>query len=300
MWLQLVGAGLWTEALRTDGKDVAQFPTLFRKVGEVSISALQARPSGFFPSSNLLSIVIVFAIGLHYARANRPKVGWRDWLFGAVTVLSMSKIAYLAFAVIGAWIVIVGDSARRSRALQGLVLLGVLTGAYAVMFPGMFSYLAAPDLIVGNFVIRFNDFLLAAKVPPGIIAPLKVPLSQTPAIFPEAAMESVREALAHPSERQSGYAVIAEMLPYVVVVALALSPWFWRGFRRMCAFAGDWVYPTSVGLIVVLLLPLITSFLNGVLYWFMAGFAALPLFQTEPHFRAMLRRRIVPDAELHG
>ena len=55
--------------------------------------------------------------------------------------------------------------------------------------------------------------------------------------------------------------------------------------------------PTTLCLIAVLLIPLITSFLEAVIYWFMAGFAFLPLFLVN---EARLRRLVPleePDME---
>ncbi len=275
MLLQLLGVGEWTQALRTDSSagDYSQHATLFVRSGEAVISALQARPAGLLPSNNLMSMLLVFTIGLHYARANRSRLSWRDWLLSCAAVLSMSKFVFLVFAVMALWVFVVGDRARRVRVVKVMVLLAVLTAVYAWLFPGVFAFTTSWETARQNFLIRLNDLLIASGSP---YLQQFVDLTAAPRIA-----ESIAQG------RQSGYATIAKYLPYVFGVALLAAPWFFRGLKAMRRRAPEWLFPTTLCLINVAGIPLISSFLASVIYWYMAGFAVLPVL-------LLLERRFQP------
>jgi len=126
MLLQLIGVGEWTQFHRTDIDNLeyglTQFPTLFVGVNNVVINGLQVRPSGFCWANNFLSIVIMFALGLHYGKLKSHKITWKDAVLCAITVLAMAKIVFLAFGVIILWLLIFGESWKKKRIIKNILL----------------------------------------------------------------------------------------------------------------------------------------------------------------------------------
>lgn len=265
MLLQLIGVGEWTQFHRTDIDNLeyglTQFPTLFVGVNNVVINGLQVRPSGFCWANNFLSIVIMFALGLHYGKLKSHKITWKDAVLCAITVLAMAKIVFLAFGVIILWLLIFGESWKKKRIIKNILLFFSLMVSYALFFPGVFLYNTSLSLWYKNFMGRKIDFIRSISANP---------------MFLKAGLDN--NTMPQVSGHESGYAEIATVLPYLSVVGLFIVIYLIKGLKKMRYRFPDLKNTSVLIFLVLILMPLITSFLQTNFFWFVAGFAFLPIF----------------------
>lgn len=271
MILQVLGVGEWTQVLRTDLHDEGlgvrlQFPTLFKQPGEVVLNVIQSRPAGLFPSNNLLSMVVVFTVAWFFSRGEGVRQHRRDLPLLAVAVLTMAKIVMLGTLAVFAWLFVAGGRAKRRRVLRATIWIAMLIATYAVLFPGLFAYNTDWEKTVLNAAIRWNDLLYATgRYEWMIAAQANVAELQTTV------------AISDESQRQSGYAVMARYLPYLAAAALVLGPLYLMALRRVRRQSRAAYLTATAVLLAAVLLPLISSFLGAVLFWYLAGASALPL-----------------------
>lgn len=271
MILQVLGVGEWTQVLRTDLHDAGyairtQYPTLFKQTGEVVLNVIQSRPAGIFPSNNLLSMVLLFVAAWHFALSKGRGSWWRDLVLLAAAVLSMAKIVFLALAVLLLWLVLTGGRARRWRAIRAAVMMAALLAVYIELFPGLFEYNLDWDRTVLNFQLRLNDLLYASG-------------NRTLQDYAMSNLVDVKaqEAIFIEGQRESGYATIVRVLPLLALGGLLLLIPYIGGLRGLRRFAGHLVLLSTSTLLMLILAPMITSFLSGVLFWFLAAPALLPV-----------------------
>lgn len=279
MLLQIIGVGEWTQIMRTDiadvVRDVTQFPTLFVPSEDVIVTVLQARPAGVFPSNILFAVILVIALALHYARPEQRNVTWRDVMLCSVVVLAMAKVVFLMFIVIMTWSMVFGDSGRRRRAVCALALYAAMLGLHAALFPGIFAYTTSWELIALNVTIRLADFMLSTG-----IGSLRELANDLP--------EKVLRVADDPLTRQSGYASLAKVLPYLFVGACVVAPMMMKNLRRLRREGREQADAATLCLFAILVIPVITSFVEAPIYAFFAGFAMLPLLLVaEPRYRIL-------------
>ena len=72
MIFQILNLGDWTQFLSTESTfaygDKLTYDMLFVPLDQLQFSVIQARPSGFLRSNNILSGVLLFALALNYSR----------------------------------------------------------------------------------------------------------------------------------------------------------------------------------------------------------------------------------------
>lgn len=286
MILQLMGVGVWTQVMRTDWHDggtgdATQYPTFLRSVDEVMVNTVQSRPAGFFASNNLLSMVLMCAIGLHFSQADRRKLGWQDIGLCLAIVLVMSKGVFTALAVVSLWLLVMGDRFKRRYVLKMAVVVGLLVALYARLFPGVFAFVSSSDAAMLNFQLRWYDLLFSTGIP-SLVDHARVGMFYL----------SKKIDLDDPGQRQSGYAVLAAMAGYALAALALVAPVFLWGLAWLRRTARSRLQPVMVMLLVMLMVPMISSFLASVFFWFIAGFAMLPLFLAfEPRYRLLIRQQ---------
>jgi hypothetical protein len=271
MVLQLTGAGEWTQILRTDyhGMETgAQYPTLF--VGsDVVITTLQARPAGFVWANNFLSMIIMFAMGLHFGRIQSDELTWEDVTLCAITVIAMAKILFLTFLVLILWSYFSGDqlAKRRMKKVTATFICAIML--YAFFFPGFFAFNTSVDLLVRNFNGRFQDLAWTLEAKSFWTFDIAGPISRR-----TGHLDPIKGSAGH----ESGYAALAESAsPYLLIALFFLMPFYLKGLRHLNTRFPEYKDTTIALIIVLMLIPLITSFIEGAVFWFIAGFAFLPL-----------------------
>jgi hypothetical protein len=268
MLLQMSGLAAWSEALNTEnvaGAGAPQ-PTLFVGEDELYYRTSQARPASFTHANNFLSLLAGFALVLHFSRIRTARLTRRDLVICTFALLTMGKIVLLLFVVVLAWKLITGIRMERRRMLRVAVFTGCLLGVYAVVFPGLLANNISVYKISYSFFIRAND--VADLLPPDTM--LRSWLEDRLAGTPRA---DWKEAVT-----LSGYAQIIGILPYAAVGVLLLAPAFYQGFRRVRRRYPELIDMTVLTLFLVLLYPTAVPLFRAQIFWFIGGFALLPLF----------------------
>lgn len=286
MLLQMSGLAAWSEALNTENVAAAgePSPAILVSEAELRYRTSQARPASFTHSNNFLSLLAGFALVLHFSCIRTARLTRRDLIICTFAVLTMAKIVLLLFIVVLAWKLITGLPMERRRMVRVALFAGLLLAGYAVIFPGLLANNISVYKISYSFFIRAND--LADLLPAN--NPVRVMLQNQLAGTPRADWEN--------AVTLSGYAQIVSILPYAVVGVLLMAPVFYKGFRRVRRRYPELIDMTVLTLFLVILYPTAVPFFRAQIYWFVAGFALLPLFTVwEP------RRFFPPAGELlHG
>jgi hypothetical protein len=274
MLLQVGGAGAWTLALNTEtmGVPAAQRaqarqtqPSLFVSTPDRPFPIGQRRPAGFMHSNNVLSFVIMIALAVQFRQVRSRRLTWTDVLFCSALVLSMAKIAVVGFLCMTAWLLLVGSRVVRTRTAKVAVLVILLYGAYAVLFPALFSRQTDPARITYSFFIRVNDYMSTLDPDSFLVRSFSDVLEDTP------------RQLGDSANRLSGYAQFGRLLPvaigFMAVGAILLR----RVFRVTRQRYGKPVDVAVLVLFVSLLFPAVTPIWNSPLYQFTLGMGLMPV-----------------------
>jgi len=269
MLLQMLGVGEWTQFLATEGGPGVQpqFPTLFVGNDDLTFSVIQGRPSGFLHSNNFLSIILLFALALHYSNTKTRKLNWRDLVLCTMVVLAMAKSVFLIFSAMVVWMLMFGDGRQRLRISKVVLLIFALFGLYALLFPGLFASNMSLYHLTFGFFVRANDFL-AHLDDDSFLKESLVPYFEG---TPTADWETAAAGL-------SGYTHALTILPYLIIGFVFLIPLFLMGFRKLRLRFPELRNTAPLTLFVVILYPAAVPFFSAQIYWFIAGFALLPLF----------------------
>jgi hypothetical protein len=282
MILQLIGISEWVHYLRTDlhvVDTITLFPTLFVAKEGVTATVLQGRPAGLAYANNYLSIIIMFFIGLHFSNIETKRISKNDVIVCLIAVLAMAKIVFLTLLIVFVLLLITGNSLQRRRTGKVLILFFGLMGMYAFFFPGMFEVNTSLGMARTNFMIRASELLalLAGEAAPDVLF-LERPNGEVyMQILPG---------------HQSAYAEMARFLPYLGIAALFLLPVYLKGLRKTRDYSLELRNMTIFLLLVSSLIPLITSFLRGPVFWFFVGFGLLPFFFFLHPYSFVVQRRL--------
>lgn len=268
MALQVPGVGEWTQFLATEneGRPKTAQKTLFVESQDLSFQTVQARPSGLLHSNNFLSGVVLFALGLQLSNRRRRRLSRWDILLGLMAVLSMAKIVFVVTALMVLWLLVLGTSGQRARMRRFVVVLVVLLMAYRWLFPGLWVTNLSSEQFAYSFYIRVNDLVDRLSPDNPIRAGLAPYLEDT-----------YRLTAYDVGQGLSGYAHLVKYLPLAVVGVAMFFPLFFFGWLRLRH--GDPPLSSSALLlsIFVVLYPGAVPLLSAQIFWFMAGFALLPL-----------------------
>jgi hypothetical protein len=275
MAYQLAGSGNWIQVLRTDRHNEYednQHPTLFVPSEEVIITTFQARPAGLSYANNHFSIVFMLCLAIFYGLSRARRLTMYDALLCAIAVLSMAKIILLSMAVIFLRKMFVKKKGEKARYINTGVLLMMMMAVYWFLFPGVFSYTMSIDNLKRNYIGRYLDLTESFTEKDNDR------LSSTD-ITPKFKIEN---ELQH---YQSGYAQIGKYLYLILIGALPFTPFLFKSFRNAYNYCPKIAELSLMCFIIIILMPLITSFLSGGFFWFVAGFAFVPVFIELGYFK---------------
>ncbi|MFA4851403.1 MAG: hypothetical protein WC599_02685 [Bacteroidales bacterium] len=268
MILQIAGVGAWTQILssqtsETGGVHLRQ--TLFVPREQVTVSHLQYRPSGLTHSNNLLTMIGMLCLGLHFGRIKTSKLTWGDVIVCSIVVLAAAKLLFVAFIVFSFLLLIFGGKIERKKGIKFLLLFVVLMAAYAFFFPAVFALAFLLDFIILHAWHRLMEFIVTLKGQRKLFAQVAVMSGKTIQTYNLDAGGN------------SAYTLIAPVIPYLLALVLFMVPWYVKGFRKIKAIP-RLKESTIFFLLVLILLPIYPSFYQGQFFWFIAGFALMPLF----------------------
>lgn len=279
MLLQTIGVP-WTQILRTDldppELGFTQFRTLFVPAGQVVITTLQSRPAGLMASNNGMSLIVAFGLALYYGYLADDRLSRRDAIIVGAVVLLMAKITFLVLILMLLMRAAMGHHARRHAAATfGLALLFLL--AYRILFPALFAANLSWAALTTNFQVRLADVLIASGVP-ALIALANM--------FPADILRSV-----NPAGAESGYSVLVREARTLLPTALVSIPYLWFALKIANRLELRLRRQVMTVAVTFVLAPLITSFLDTFMFWFLAGAALLPFWLlADPRFRATMPR----------
>jgi len=272
MFLQVAGVGEWTQLLAredTTGGNYELIHTLFVKAKDLAHnwSVIQFRPSGFLYSNNRLSFFILAGFALHFSLMHGRFV-WGTLALCAMSVLSMAKIVFLGFTVMALFLLITGNRRQRICVFNAFLLTIILFGLYDFLFPGVFSH--HMDLIGSgySFFIRMNDIIGTLAKGSFLRDTLEEFFRGTPTAY----------WLREPGQHISGYSYLIPILTYFMALGIILLPFFLRGLRILRKQVPYLASISLLTLLVVVIYPSAVPIWVAPTYWFMAGFALLPLF----------------------
>jgi hypothetical protein len=287
MFLQVMGAGEWTQALNTEylmteadswvPKDV--HPMLFKALDYVEwhYSVGQGRPAGLTHANNVLSLLIIFGFVLQFGRVKRPRVTWTDAVLVTTMVMAMAKIVLAVVILLMLWMWFLRDAESRKRATGILFLSIICYGIYALLFPGLFEMQLSAYKIMYSITVRIFDLIEAFT---------GLEDSQRAAIVN---MMGDAQSYDYYSEddvgKLSGYALILNYWPVLVAAGLIMTPLFFKGLSGLRANFPSIAATAFGAALTVVLYPAAVPFFRAQLYWYIFGFAAIPfLFLVAPRF----------------
>ena len=269
MAMQTLGVGEWTQFLATENEGLPKTPepTLFVEKNRLLYQTIQARPSGLLHSNNILSMFVLFALALEFSDERRKRLNRWDLTLAAMAVLSMAKIVALGTAMMMVWLLLFGTRPQRGRMLQGAALFVALMGLYRFLFPGLFELSTDSSGVTYSIYIRFNEFV--DRLAPD--NPLAAML--TPYLLDTARL--VREE--NPDPIFSGYSQTFWVLPYLLAGAAVVLPLFMRGLKKLRQIDSSLGSASILVGCVAVVYPAAVPIFAAPVYWFMVGFAILPL-----------------------
>ena len=287
MAYQLAGSGDWIQILRTDRHNEyedSQHPTLFVPKDKIIITTFKARPAGLSYANNHFSIVFMFCLAIFYGLSRTRRLTLYDALLCAIAVLSMAKIVFSSMAVILLRKLFMKDNDEKARYIKIGALLMLMMTVYYSLFPGVFNYTMSVDNLKLNYLSRFDDLA-------GSFAKKSNDRPSAAIIKPEANGEPqiTSGLMGKPQNHQSGYAQIGKFLYVIIIGALPFIPFLIKSFRNTRRNYPEIAELSLMCLIIILLMPLITSFLTGCFFWFVTSFIFPPVFIQLGYFKAAQR-----------
>jgi len=264
MVVQVVGVGSWPQFLSTHGTGIYEpTSTLFVQLENLKYDIRQARPAGLTYSNIIVSFIVLFGLALHLSRSS-GKFAWGTLMLCTMVVLSMAKIVFLGFFLIALSLVIVGNHHQKLGSLRAIAITIFLLVLYAVLFPGLFTINTSPDVIAASIFYRLNN--IVGAFPQGGLLRLTFEqyLQGTPRYEVGATL--------------SGYYYLSAIFPYIVGSLPLLMFFFLLGYFKQRVKFPHLLGTTISTLTVVAIYSSAISFWSAQIYWFIVGFAILPMF----------------------
>mgnify|MGYP001199309234 CR=1 FL=1 len=276
MVFQILNLGDWTQFLSTESTftygEKLTYDMLFVPLDQLQFSVIQARPSGFLRSNNILSGVLLFALALHYSRGeNRLK--WGTLVLSSMIILASAKIVYVGFILMGILLLLKGDRRNRKFLFKSILLLVLLLIIYSFLFPGLFYRYWTSEALFYNISIRINNIISAMDSDSIFRAQLEGYFHYAP----RASWETETTVL-------SGYTLLVNYMRYIIIIFLMMLPLYLKGVRRLNNNYPNLTWVTILCMLVFVIYPAAVPIFKDQFYWMVGGFALAPLFKRPPDY----------------
>lgn len=272
MFLQTSGiGGSLMQLFTTHGEANLTQPvnTLFVGENDIQYLLVQGRPAGLMDANVLLSLFILFAIGIHFSRSGE-EYSWGTPLISAIIVLAMAKIAFLGFLIAVLVISFAGSSIQKRRITRAIVYVVLFFGLYLIVFPGLASVNIAKETIDASIFLRANEIMSVLN--PDMFSDGGAPFFEGTNYF----------NWGEEGEFVSGVAsVITKVYAnlYLVICILAVGILlFVLGLKKIKNLGPRINFQVVFILLMVGLFPLTHPIWSRPVYWVMIGFGFLPFF----------------------
>ena len=162
MILQISNVGEWTQFLSTESTEMfgekLMYDTLFVPIEQLNYSVIQARPSGFLRSNNILSGFVIFALAIHLSKAKHSSI-FGTLILTLMIVLSSARLAYLSYLFMFIILLLSGNRYLIKNAIISFLLMILWIFLYSIFFPGLFDNYWNFDSLTYNLLIRINDII---------------------------------------------------------------------------------------------------------------------------------------------
>ncbi len=289
MILQVLGAGEWvyflsTHGMQITGESISKTPvaTLFVPINELGGTFLQGRPAGPFHSNQYATILAVAGLAVYFDVSTSRRI--RSLIFlGVFGVLTLSKVFFLAALFMFVFILCV-QVRRRMKAVQLLMGLFAILGAYSILFPGVVGTYLGLAVIVNSALLRIVDVLRLLPIDLSNFGIYNQLIESGAAVLDYRALGAVE---AQPREVQvSGIAQFIELWRVSMPIFLLLAFGYFNGVKRMQR-PPFFTILLMIGLMTVLLS---SGMLLSQTFWFLSGVALYPVgsafWRTEATSRA--------------
>lgn len=283
MFLQVVGAGAWTQLLTTHGEGNLTPPvrTLFVPEADLGYLLVQGRPAGLSYSNIVLSLIITFATVLHLS-LKKGKRWWGTAVICVMVALSMSKFVLIVSPLVALWLLLTGGRPLRASAARALAGIVVALAVYSYVFPGLAATNLDLKTIGTSFFLRLND-IAAVLDPEGA-------LKERSESFLEG---TPRATWVEEGSYVSGYAQIMANTPILVPMALLAGLAYLIALRPLRRRSPELATRAFLVACVIAAYPFTFPPWGIQMYWFMAGLGLLPLFRIlRPQFLQGERRAL--------
>lgn len=278
MILQVTGLGGQLAMIFTTHGEAGQTPvlTFFKEEADLNYLLIQGRPAGLTQANIILSLIIIFAIAIHFSRQYNV-FKWGTPLLSLLIILSMAKMAYFGFIISGLIILIWGRRYQKIRILRAVFFILVFLFTYTLLFPGLASVNLSKETIDASIFLRANDIMFALN--PEYLIGENRPFFEGTSFFYDG----------EEGEYISGIAsVLAKVYDHLTlfVTGLTLMVFLYvYGLRKLKTKFKSIRLKVITVLVIICIFPVTHPIWPFQIYWFMLGYGLLPFyFYIHPRF----------------
>ena len=277
--LQVTGIGGQLAMILTthgQGADATPVITFFKNKTDLNYLLIQGRPAGLTQANIILSLIIIFAIAIHFSRQHKV-FKWGTPLLSLLITLSMSKMAYLGFIISGIIILIWGQRFQKLRILRALYFIFIFVFVYTILFPGLTSVNLSKETINASIFLRANDIMFALN--PEYLIGENRPFFEGTTFFYDGEEGEYVSGIA------SILAKVYDHLTLFVSAMVLLLLLYIYGLRKLKLKFPSIKLKTINVLVIICIFPVTHPIWPFQIYWFMLGYGLLPFyFHMNPRF----------------
>lgn len=278
MLLQITGlGGKPIMIFTTHGEGyVAPEMTLFKEEENLNYLLIQGRPAGLTQANIILSLIIIFAIAIHFSRQHHV-FRWGTILLSLLITLSMAKMAYLGFIICSLIILIYGQFFQKIRILRATGFIFIFILIYSLLFPGLAAVNLSKETIDASIFLRANDIMFALN--PEYLSVESKPFFEGTSYFYGGEEGEFVSGIA--SAVTKVYNNLALFITGLVILFLL----YLTGFRKLKSKFPSIKLKIITVLVVISIFPVTHPIWPFQIYWFFLGYGLLPFYSyIHPRF----------------
>lgn len=274
MILQLSNAGEWTQFLSTESTELfgekLMYDTLFVPLEQLNYSVIQARPSGFLRSNNILSGFVIFALAIHLTRTKNQSI-LSTSILTLMIVLSSARLAYVSYLFMFIILLFSGNRYLIKNAIISFSSMIFWIFLYSIFFPGLFDNYWTFDSLTYNLLIRINDIISNIQ-----ISFINEIFTSILYFTPKADWDMTDGVL-------SSFSIFIKYLEYFLIISVLSIIILYRSRKKFLKLKPEFKYVSTFCIINLILYAAAVIIILDQFYWFTAGFALCSLFYYLPN-----------------
>lgn len=278
MILQITGVGGKLVMIFTTHGEGAVAPemTLFKEEENLNYLLIQGRPAGLTQANIILSLIIIFAIAIHFSRQHHV-FRWGTLLLSLLITLSMAKMAYLGFIISSLIILIWGECFQKMRVLRASIFIFIFLLLYTLLFPGLAAVNLSKETIDASIFLRANDIMFALK--PEYLSDESKPFFEGTSFFYGGEEGEFVSGIASVVTKVYDHLALF-ITGLIILILLYLS-----GFRKLKSRFPYIRLKIITVLVIISIFPVTHPIWPFQIYWFFLGYGLLPFYSyIHPRF----------------